>query len=58
MPDTEVMAPTVLHRVDEQWTDSLVGPDETVRFPNIDVALPGAELYEGLTMPVPAAQNQ
>ncbi len=52
------MAPTVLHRVDEQWTDSLVGPDETVRFPNIDVALPGAELYEGLTMPVPAAQNQ
>lgn len=45
---------TMFERVGEDWIGHILGPDAVIRMPEIDIEVPLAEFYEGITFDLPA----
>ncbi len=57
MLEQDEIAATVLERSGENWISSLLGATDTLLLPDLGIEIPLAELYEGLDLSSPAADD-
>lgn len=57
MLEQDEIAATVLERFGENWISSLLGTADTLLLPGVGIEIPLAELYEGLDLSNPAAED-
>jgi len=57
MLEQDEIAATVLERSGENWISRLPGPADTLLLPDVGIEIPLVELYEGLDLSSPAADD-
>jgi len=57
MLEQDEIAATVLERSGEDWISHLLGATDTLLLPDVGIEIPLAELYEGLDLSSPVADN-
>lgn len=54
----DVMGGTMYERIGDDWVGHVLGPDSLLRMPEIDVAVPLGELYEGVELSPPSTEDE